>query len=141
MTKEFKDCLKRRKIMEFDRAPELVPKELAEAVSDLNSAKTSFKDGNFKWAIIQSYYSMFHSARALIYSRGYRERSHHCLIIALRSLFVAQGLLDAELLESLQIAKRLRETADYYGEFSRDASEQLIKDAGQFLKIANKAAM
>lgn len=138
MTKEFKDCLKRRKIMEFERAPELATKELAEAISDLRSAEASFTDHDFKWAIIQSYYSMFHAARTLIYVRGYRERSHYCLIIALRSLYVAEGLLDVTLIESLQLAKTLRENADYYGEFSQDAADQLIEDARQFLKIAKK---
>lgn len=138
MTKEFKDCLKRRKIMEFERAPELATKELAEAISDLRSAEASFTDHDFKWTIIQSYYSMFHAARTLIYVQGYRERSHYCLIIALRSLYVAEGLLDVTLIESLQLAKTLRENADYYGEFSQDAADQLIEDARQFLKIAKK---
>lgn len=136
MTNEFRECLKRRKITKFERAPEFAPRELAEASSDLRSSETSFKEQNYKWAIIQSYYSMFHAARALILVRGYRERSHHCLIISLRSLYVAEGLLDANLLESLQLAKRLRENADYYGEFSKDAAAQLIEDAKKFLEIA-----
>lgn len=140
MTKDFKDCLKRRKITKFERAPELAPRELTEATSDLDSAKASFADDNFKWAIIQSYYSMFHAARSLIYACGYRERSHHCLIIALRSLYAADGILDVALIESLQLAKTLRENADYYGEFSQDASGQLLEDAGQFLKVARKIA-
>lgn len=139
MTKEFKDCLKQRKIMEFERAPDLAPKELDEAASDLRSSEASFTDQNFKWAIIQAYYSMFHAARALIYVRGYRERSHHCLFIALRSLYVAEGLLGISLLESFQLAKKLREGADYYGEFSEAAASQLIEDAKEFFKIARKS--
>ncbi len=133
---EFKDCLKRRKITEFDRAPELAPKELMEAASDLRSSELSFKKKDYKWAIIQSYYSMFHAARALIYVRGYRERSHHCLIIALRSLFVSEGVLGVTLLESFQLAKKLRENADYYGEFSKEAAGQLIEDARGFVEVA-----
>lgn len=140
MNREFEDCLKKRKITRFDRASELAPKELAEADSDLSSAKESFAGGNFKWAIIQSYYSMFHGARALIYSQGYRERSHHCLMIALRALFVSESAIDFALLESFQLAKKLRENADYYGEFSKAAASQLLEDAELFLKIAQKEA-
>ena len=140
MTREFEDCVKRRQIIKFDRAPELASKELAESRSDLTAAEASALAKNFKWAIIQSYYSMFHAARALIYSRGYRERSHRCLIIALRSLFVPDGLLNAKLVESLLFAKTLRENADYYGEFSEDAASQLIQDARDFQKIAKKVA-
>jgi len=37
----------------------LVEKELEEACYDLKSAEKSVKEENYKWAIFQSYYSMF----------------------------------------------------------------------------------
>ncbi|MEI6846404.1 MAG: HEPN domain-containing protein [Candidatus Firestonebacteria bacterium] len=77
---EFQDCLKRGKIKEFSRGKALVLKELASAESDLNIAKSTLKVKGYKWATIQSYYSMFHSARALLYSKDFREKSHYCLI-------------------------------------------------------------
>lgn len=40
MSKEFDDCLKRRKITEFERAKDLVSKELNQAEQDLNSVDT-----------------------------------------------------------------------------------------------------
>jgi len=138
MSKEFDDCLKRRRITEFERAKDLVQKELDSADSDLKSAKDSFKDKSFKWSIIQSYYSMFHSARALIYSKGYRERSHYCLIVAIRKLFVDEGLLSYTLVEALQLGKTLRENADYYGEFSEESAKQMIENAEEFLKTAQE---
>ena len=100
--------------------------------------RESHERGSYKWATIQAYYSMFHSARSLIYSKGYRERSHYCLIIAVRTLFVNDGLLNHMLVESLQPGKTLRENADYYGEYSKDSAEQMITDAGDFLKVARK---
>lgn len=138
MSQEFKDCLKRRKITEFDGAKGLFDKELSSAKTDLLSAKNSLKDHGFKWSIVQSYYSMFHSARALVYSRGYRERSHYCLIIAVRTLFVQEGLVSHKLIEALQLGKTLRENADYYGDFSAEAAQQMIKDAEEFLKVAKE---
>lgn len=122
MSKEFDECLKKRKITEFERAKGLVSKELASAASDLKSAKDSFDEEDYKWATIQAYYSMFHSARALIYSKGYRERSHYCLNIAIRALFVEEGRLSVTLVEALQLGKTLRENADYYSEFSKEAA-------------------
>ena len=38
---------------------------------------------NYKWAIIQAYYSIFHGTRALLFKAGYREESHFALKIAL----------------------------------------------------------
>lgn len=136
MSKEFDECLKKRKITEFERATGLVSKELGSAASDLKFANDSFKDKNYKWTTIQAYYSMFHSARALIYSKGYRERSHYCLNIAIRELFVADGKLSVTLVEALQLGKSLRENADYYSEFSKEAANQMVENAQQFLDCA-----
>ena len=88
MNEAFKECLKNRKIIPFPRAKGLVQKELAAAKDDLAEAKDRLKNGRYKYATINSYYSIFHAARALLYSKGYRERSHHCLSVALEALFV-----------------------------------------------------
>ena len=93
MNPEFERCLRSQKIKVFSRGKTLAGKELKVAASDLEQAKITFKNDNYKWATIQCYYSMFHSARALLYARNYRERSHHCLIVAIRSLYVEEKLL------------------------------------------------
>jgi len=92
MNPEFEGCLKSQKIKLFSRGKILADKELKVAVSDLGQAKITFKNDNYKWATIQCYYSMFHSARALLYIKNYRERSHHCLIVAIRALYVKEGM-------------------------------------------------
>lgn len=73
----FEDCLKKGKIREFSRGKVLVKKELEGAMFDLQAAEDSLRGKNYKWATIQTYYSMFHSARALLYIKNYRERSHY----------------------------------------------------------------
>jgi len=138
MNKEFQDCLSSKRIREFLKAKELVSKELDQAESDYHYAEDSFKRDIYKWSTIQSYYSMFHSGRALLYAQGYRERSHYCLIVAMRSLYVEKGLLSHRLVESFQLGKTLRENADYYGDFSREAAAQMLEDAQGLLEAARK---
>ncbi len=75
MSQEFKRCLKQGKIKHFTPGPKLAYKELRLAKEDLDTSFKSLSERNYKWSIIQSYYSMFHSARALLYSEGYREKS------------------------------------------------------------------
>ncbi len=135
MNSEFQGCLKRKKIQDFSRGKSLVEKELKTAEQDLLSAKTSFGNKNYKWTTVQSYYAMFHCARALLYSKNYREKSHHCLIIALRALYVDKNLLSHNLVESLQKAKMLRENADYYDDWSESSAKSLLKSAEDFLSI------
>jgi len=76
---------------------------------------------------------MFHSARALLYIKNYRERSHHCLIVAIRSLYVEEKLLPLYLIEGLEKAKTLRESADYYDQWSKTGVETILKFAEEFL--------
>jgi len=138
MNSEFDDCLRRKRIREFSRGKTLVDKELRTAENDLADAKKSFDQQSYKWATIQSYYSMFHSGRALLYAKNYREKSHYCLIISLKALYVEQRLLPVTLIESLLQAKRLREQADYYDEWSQASAESLLNAAEKFLTIARQ---
>ncbi|HOW36092.1 MAG TPA: HEPN domain-containing protein [Candidatus Omnitrophota bacterium] len=135
---DLKECLSKGKIKKFAAAVKLAPKELKTARDDLKTAENSFDDGSFKWATIQGYYAMFHAARALIYSKGYRERSHYCLIAAIKAFFVAKGLLDVNLIEALQTAKTLRENADYENEFSKEGARNLLDKAKELLGRANE---
>lgn len=136
MSQEFKKCLERGKIKKFSPGKKLAGKELKLAEEDLRIALKSLSGRSYKWSIIQAYYSMFHSARALLYSKNYREKSHFCLIEAIRTLFVETGKLSVSLVESLLEAKGLREAADYYGDFSELNGKKLVKKAEEFLKKA-----
>jgi len=138
MNPEFKDCLRKQKLKKFSRGKALVNKELKSSAEDLKTAKESFNNENYKWATIQCYYSMFHSARALLYSKNYRERSHYCLIVALRIFYGEKGLLSGNLIEGFQKAKALRENADYYDQWSKAGAEALFDLADKFLNISIK---
>jgi hypothetical protein len=75
MNPAFKECLKHKKIIPFPRAKGLAEKELAAAEEDLIEAKDRFHNSRYKYSTINAYYAVFHAARALLYSRGYRETS------------------------------------------------------------------
>ena len=135
---EYLECLEKGRLKKFPPAAGLAPAELEQSAADLSAAKQSLAQGSYKWASIQAYYAMFHAARALVYKAGMRERSHHCLQYAIRELYVKTKQLDFRLVESLQLAKVLRENADYYGRFSPDSAGKLVKDAEEFLAAAKE---
>jgi len=114
MENKFQKCLERKRIIPFSRGPRLASKELKLADFDLVRSKLSFQQGDYKWSTIQAYYSMFHSARALLYTKSYREKSHQCLIEAIRAMYLEKGFLDYALIEAFQKATTLREEAEYY---------------------------
>ena len=133
MTIEHDDCIKRGKIKPFSRGITLAPKEIETARADLETAQKTYKESDYKWATIQIYYSMFHSARALLYAKNLREHSHYCLIAAIKTLYVETKQIPVSLLEALQEAKNLREEADYYNRWSQAGCEKLLKLAEEFL--------
>lgn len=135
---DFQKCLENKKIKPFPKGKILVPKELEIAKDDWNIAKESLNKKNYKWSTIQSYYSMFHAARALLYNQGYRERSHYCLVVGIRELYVNKNLLNHSLLEALQLGKTLRENADYYADFSQTGAKDMLDKAKEFLKKTEK---
>lgn len=134
MNLEFQKALEKGRILLFSRGKKLVKKEIKEAENDLNEAKDRFKNRKYKYTTITAYYSMFHTARALIYSRGYREKSHYYLLVAVQKLFVEEGLLEEELVEDFHTAMVLREDADYHGEFSKEGAESVIESATKFIQ-------
>ena len=136
MHQEIKQCLENKKIVPFAKGKNLVKKELSVAKSDLSDAEAGYKNERYKWSTIQAYYAMFHAARALIYSQGYREKSHYCLAVALRALFVEEGKMDAQSARDFLNAMNLREAADYEAEFSQSGAKAVIDSAERFTKEA-----
>jgi len=132
----FKECLSKRKIIHFPRARRLANKELMAAEEDLAEARDRFVHGKYKYATINAYYAIFHGARALIYSKGYRERSHFCLSVALEALFVDEGILAGRYVRRLQDTMALREAADYSGLFSKEGASMSISNAEEFIGVA-----
>ncbi|MFH1504512.1 MAG: HEPN domain-containing protein [Candidatus Omnitrophota bacterium] len=132
----FKDCLARKRIFIFEAAKHLTDLEIKDAEDDLQSAKQEFANSGFKWATIKGYYAMFHTARALLYSKGYRERGHYCLYLATKELFVKDGALENNLAEAFQQSMILREDADYKRNFSKKNASAVIKNAKKLLKAA-----
>ena len=72
----FKRCLEKRNLVKVDIDKNLIAKEIIAAESDLKDSEDVLTLEKYKIATISAYYSMFHAARALLYSKGYREKSH-----------------------------------------------------------------
>jgi uncharacterized protein (UPF0332 family) len=81
VTPELARLINNRKIMKAQISEDMLLKEIEAAQTDLQDAHDSLQVNKFKWATIQSYYSMFHSARSLLYRKGYREKSHFALLL------------------------------------------------------------
>lgn len=136
--KEFEVALEKKRILPFPDASRLIDKELISAEDDFSEAKNRFSNNRFKYATITACYSMFHSARALLYSKGYREKSHYYLLVALRALFVTTNHISENLAREFHEVMVLREEADYHGSFSEEGARASLDAAKEILAQAKK---
>jgi uncharacterized protein (UPF0332 family) len=131
MTITFDECLKKGMIRPAPRDPESVERELAGSLNDLRDARENFDKGKYLWATVQSYYCMFHAARAVLYDEGYREKSHQCIEAFLDRL-VHDGKLDRRFADYYAAVRNLRESANYSLTFSEDNAAFSMKNASEF---------
>ena len=120
------DLLRKGKLKRAAISEEMYIKEYSISKKDLESAKKSFEDENYKWATIQAYYAVFHAVRALVYKSGYREESHAAMKTAFKELFIDNGIVPQKVYSALERGMDLREMADYKETYSKDGAETLI---------------
>lgn len=130
------EAIEKRKILPFSDGPKIVSKELKTAKEDLQAAKDTFQKDGFKWATVQSYYALFHAARALLYQKKYREKSHIQLAFAIKSFYIDEGLLPQEYYDNFIQAMDLREMADYKRTFSKQGAQRNIQAAEEAIKLS-----
>jgi len=87
-------------------------------------AKDLFSRERFKSAATLAYYTIFHTARALLYKKRYREKSHIQLAFAIKAFYVDEGLLPQEYYDNFIQALDFRELADYKSKFSKEGAEE-----------------
>ncbi len=102
----------------------------------LEEAEGNFKMRYYEACELLAYNSSFHSARALLFSKGYRERSHVCLVLALKSLFEK----DPEIMELLNTFDQLRlsrHNVQYGGSLVTEDKARIVVDfASRFYTLA-----
>lgn len=118
-------------------------KHLERAEEKLKSAHILFDNNMLADSISESYYSMYHAAKALLALKNVYPRTHAGLVSQFGLNFAAEGLIEDFYAKSLAKAETKREKADYDVFYvpSRDESELLLEDAAKFLNRINMAVI
>lgn len=131
---EFETCLNERKIVKIKPSIKMIEKEVNSAEYDLSRSIESLSHKDYKWASIQAYYSMFHSVKALVLNKGYRKKSHYCLLVALKELYVETGELAKEFADNFEMCMDIRQEADYGLTYNSRSAELSIESAKKLLE-------
>lgn len=134
---DIESCLREGFLQRIKVERDLIEKELKEAEYDLDKAEHALGEGDFKWSIVKSYYSMFHAARAVLFSLGFKERRHFAIRVVLEDLN-SKGKLEGKFISDFSAALGAREDADYRYTYSQETAAFLLKAAREFLTRMGK---
>lgn len=131
------ECFKKNQLIKTPAGKTEIANSLQLAEQHILKAKKILKAGVPDIAFTTAYTAMFHTARALLYSKGLKERSHYCLIA-----FLLREYAETELHNFLNILdnyRQIRNNAQYDGLTVPSAeAKNAIIDAADFLKATEK---
>jgi len=130
----FNDCLKKGLLRKIPISVSKAEGSIKTAEKWLEESKINLSAGGFNSSVITSYLAMFHSARAILFFDGYREKSHYCIARYLDN-YVIKGLLEKEWVDLLDYIRDLRQADQYrIGSFiTKDESEDALNKSVDFV--------
>ena len=132
----YDDCFSKGLLRKAGLTEEETKAQIDIALAYIIKAEKIFESEVFDMSFLASYISIFHSARALLYSKGYKERSHYCLFEFVKKEFDK----DPEIKRLAEIGQNYRESrhmVQYEGSVcSEDAAKEAILDAKKFFELA-----
>lgn len=93
--KNIDDCFERGLLRKVEPSRTKSDQSLIQARDWLSEAKKNFKAEAYRSALSSAYLVIFHSARAILFRDGVREKSHYCIGLYLQK-YVEKGTLEEE---------------------------------------------
>jgi uncharacterized protein (UPF0332 family) len=102
MQLRFKDCVEKGLLKKLPASEHNAIRSINKAESWLKEAKKSFQGEAYDSSVLSSYLAMFHSARAILFIDGYREKSHACIVEDLQAALVQFQVIAEDLEEEVR---------------------------------------
>ncbi|KPV63606.1 MAG: HEPN domain protein [Candidatus Bathyarchaeota archaeon BA2] len=122
--------------MTAESSKNFVKASLLRAEKALRSARLLVEHRELEDAVSRAYYAMFHAARAILFSKGTKAKTHRGTISLFGENIVKKGILSDEFADMLRKAFDLRQKSDYeiYAELNEELVEEIIKNAEKFIE-------
>jgi uncharacterized protein (UPF0332 family) len=135
------ECFSRSLLSRISPDKEKSRRSMETAQHKLALSKKELGAGIYEGAIISAYASMFHSARALLFRDGVKERSHYAVYVYLREKY--SGSMGEAALNEFSALRMQRHEVLYgffgdAGAISLADAQQVISAAESFLSAAKK---
>ena len=138
--RNFHDCLKKGLLRKIPPSNAKADESINAAKKWIEEAEKSFENKALNSSVMGSYLAMFHSARAILFFDGFREKSHYCVARYLEGKYAKEKLLEDDWVQLLDHYRELRHDDQYSTSFfaTEEESENAIKKAKEFARRMEK---
>jgi len=122
--------------MTADSSRRFVEASLLRAEKALRSAKLLLKHGELEDAVSRAYYAMFYAAKAILFSKGVKAKTHRGTISLFGEHLVKEGILSERYADMLRKTFDLRQKSDYelYAELNEELAKETVNNAKEFIE-------
>jgi uncharacterized protein (UPF0332 family) len=133
---DYQSCIDKGLLRPVPASRENAGRSLKTAHRWLEEAMRGFEGGAFNSSVLASYTAMFHSARAVLFFDGFREKSHFCIARYLEEKYVKTKVVEASWVHLLDHYRELRHEDQYSMTFLtiKDEARKALDMAGAFIK-------
>ena len=132
---DWHECLRRGLLMKDEFHEDDIGLSMKRAEEWLIECEKDIDSEAYGSAIFAGYLAMFHSARAILYNDGYREKSHYCVARYLER-YVENNMLENEWVSLLDYAREVRHADQYNVGFvsTEEDAKEMYNTAVKFVK-------
>lgn len=136
MRLSFKNCIDKGLLRKIPVSEDNALRSINKAESWLKESEKTLKGEAYDSSVMSSYLVMFHSARAVLFFDGYREKSHACVARYLEDRYVNRNKLEKKWVDLLDYHRAMRHENQYDLSFysSKEEAQKAIESAETFLK-------
>ncbi len=113
MPLRFKNCIEKGLLRKIPASEDNAIRSINKAKHWLREAETTLQSEAYDSSVMSSYLVMFHSARAILFFDGYREKSHVCVARYLEEQYVNKKKLEKKWVELLDHHREIRHENQY----------------------------
>lgn len=139
MPLSYDDCLSKGLLKRIPPSKEQGKRSFDKAQRWLDEAKAILGSKAFNSSVSAAYLTMFHSARAILFTDGFREKSHACVARYLAQ-YVQKGKLEQEWVDLLDHHREIRHEDQYDLSFfaTEEDAKKALESATTFMQRMKK---
>jgi uncharacterized protein (UPF0332 family) len=137
---DYVECLRKGLLRKIPKSTSKAEQSIKTAYKWLEEAEKNLQNESFNSCLLSSYLAMFHSARAILWFDGFREKSHACIGRYLEAVYVKRGLLKQKYVDMFDHYRDLRHTDSYSVSFyaTKEECEGALGTAKEFVDALNR---